>query len=64
MAPAVTFSQNSYFAQLTIRGIGSNTDPLVYATVFAALVCVAALACLVPARRAAAIEPAVALSPR
>ena len=31
-APAVTFSQNSDFAQLTIRGIGSNvvfagTDP-------------------------------------
>ena len=37
------------------------TDPLTYATVLATLTAVAALACLVPARRAAAIDPMQAL---
>jgi ABC-type antimicrobial peptide transport system permease subunit len=37
------------------------TDPLTYAAVVAVLTMVAALACLVPARRAAAIDPMSAL---
>jgi ABC-type lipoprotein release transport system permease subunit len=37
------------------------TDPVTYATVVAVLASVAAIACLVPARRAAAIDPMQAL---
>jgi putative ABC transport system permease protein len=37
------------------------TDPITYAAVIAMLAAVAALACLVPARRAAAIDPMRAL---
>jgi ABC-type antimicrobial peptide transport system permease subunit len=37
------------------------TDPLTFLTVFLTLLTVAAVACLVPARRATAIQPIVAL---
>jgi putative ABC transport system permease protein len=37
------------------------TDPLTYAAVISVLAAVAALSCLVPARRAAAIDPMRAL---
>jgi ABC-type lipoprotein release transport system permease subunit len=37
------------------------TDPMTYAAVIAVLTAVAATACLVPARRAAAIDPMQAL---
>ena len=38
-----------------------GTDPLTYAAVAALLLGVAALACLLPARRAASVDPLVAL---
>jgi putative ABC transport system permease protein len=37
------------------------TDPMTYAAVIAVLAAVAAIACLVPARRAASIDPMQAL---
>jgi ABC-type lipoprotein release transport system permease subunit len=39
----------------------SHLDPLTYAGVVAALLCVAVAACLVPARRAAMLDPMQAL---
>jgi ABC-type lipoprotein release transport system permease subunit len=36
-------------------------DPVTYATVIGLLMTVAAAACLLPARRAAAVDPAIAL---
>jgi ABC-type lipoprotein release transport system permease subunit len=36
-------------------------DPLTYVAVTAALVCVAALACYIPARRVLRVDPSVAL---
>ena len=41
--------------------LSNPTDPLTYAAVVALLTMVAALACLAPARRAAAIDPIGAL---
>ena len=37
------------------------TDPITYAGVIAVLAIVAAAACLLPARRAAALDPAITL---
>jgi ABC-type antimicrobial peptide transport system permease subunit len=39
----------------------SHLDPVTYAGVAVLLLCVAAIACLVPARRAASIDPMQAL---
>ena len=46
---------------MTLLFAVSPLDPVTYAGVIGLLLAVAAVACLIPARRAAAIDPAITL---
>ena len=48
-------------ALMTLLFAVSPLDPITYAGVIGMLLAVAAIACLIPARRAAAIDPAITL---
>ena len=57
---SVSFTNSAMGSSASLMG-GSSTDPLVYVAAAVFLYAIAAIAALLPARRAAAIEPMTAL---
>ena len=57
---SVSYTNSAMGARAGLLG-GSATDPLIYAAAAAFLCCIALLACWIPARRAASVDPMQAL---